>query len=373
MKIAILTSTFFQQVEEIHGQDRIIFGGAERYLVELANFLRADGHEITVYQSMTGKEMITKEYQGIKIVCLPVQDTWELHVAPNLCETFHEMSIAADLRIYFASFLAWPRVKGPCISINHGVFWDFPGHYPRTTYGQARDEFFRRQIEGMTMVDACVAVDTNVRNFVAGYMPGYETRIHYVPNFVNTQQFCPRKDLNSGPIKILYPRRLTPVRGINEFMSAASELPECEFLLCGQSFSEEAEEMLVKYQEDTQHNMRTIYRPMEDMAEVYQAADIAVIPTRAAEGTSLSCLEAMATGLPIVTTPAGGLPNLVIDRWNGLLVDLNRDILTPALKWLIDRPEKMIEYGNRNREMAVEAFDIEVWKEKWRQVINYVM
>jgi glycosyltransferase involved in cell wall biosynthesis len=194
-----------------------------------------------------------------------------------------------------------------------------------------------------------------------------------VPNFVDTTVFKPRSGGGSGPIKVLYPRRLTPVRGINEFMCAAQALPECEFLLCGQSFSQEAGDMLAEYQQKEQPNMKTIYRPMERMAEVYQEADIAVIPTRAAEGTSLSCLEAMATGLPIVATPAGGLPNLVIDRWNGLLVDLSRDNLLPAIQWLLERPEEMLLFGDRNRQMAIDAFDIEIWKERWRKVIEYVM
>ena len=41
-------------------------------------------------------------------------------------------------------------------------------------------------------------------------------------------------------------------------------------------------------------------------------ADISVVPTMASEGLSLSLLESMACGLPIVTTPVGGLGDAVI-------------------------------------------------------------
>lgn len=373
MKIAILTSVFYQQVEEVHGKDRIIFGGAERYLIELAKFLQADGHEITVFQSMAGDSVIHKEYDGVQIDCLPVPDSWEFHTAPHLNHAFYEMARGFDLRIYFATFVAWPLVQTPCISINHGIFWDYTEQAATTMYGEARNEFFKRQLFGMTQVDACVAVDTNVRNVVAALEPGMERRIHVIPNFVDTTQFKPNPNRDWQRTRVLFPRRLTPLRGINEFMMLAGEYPEVDFQLCGQAFSEGAEEMLAEYQDANQPNLKTVMRPMNRMPEIYQQADIAIIPTRAAEGTSLSCLEAMATGMPIITTPAGGLPNLVIDRWNGLLVDLNHGFLGPALQKLLDDPEMARKFGERNRQMAVECFDLEIWKEKWRGVINRIM
>ena len=53
MKIGILTSYFFQEISEIHGKDRIIFGGAEKYLYELCKFLQSEGHKLTVWQPIT--------------------------------------------------------------------------------------------------------------------------------------------------------------------------------------------------------------------------------------------------------------------------------------------------------------------------------
>lgn len=373
MNIAILTSVFFQQVEEVHGKDRIIFGGAERYQIELAKFLQNDGHEVTVYQAMQGDQVIHKEFMGVPIECLPVPDKWEFHTAPHLNHAFYEMARGADLRIYFASFVAWPLVQSPCISINHGIFWDYTEQAATMMYGETRNEFFKRQMFGMTQVDACVAVDTNVRNVVAAMDPGMERRIHVVPNFVDTKLFKPNEDKDWERTRVLFPRRLTPLRGINEFMLLAGDFPEVEFMLCGQAFSEGAEEMLADYQAANQSNITTIMRPMDKMPEIYQQSDIAIIPTRAAEGTSLSCLEAMATGMPIITTPAGGLPNLVIDRWNGLVVDLNHGMLTPSLRTLLDNPDMARKFGERNRQMAIECFDIEIWKERWRKVIEYVM
>jgi glycosyltransferase involved in cell wall biosynthesis len=375
MKVSILTSVFYQKLSEVNGKDRIIYGGAERYMVELCHWLKSLGHDVTVYQgyqvTREHNEVINKQYKGIDIVCLPIIDKWEYNTCPTLNKMFYEMSLNADLRIYFASFLAYPLVKSPCITINHGIFWDYAGGFITESNEEDRKEFYRRQLFGITEPDMCIAVDTNVRNSIACMYPGKERKIMYIPNFVDINEFYPTKESHKDKIKVLFPRRLVQLRGINEFLVAASELPDYTFCLCGQSFDETADEQFNTYK--NKRNVELTMRSMDDMAGVYRDADIAVIPTRASEGTSLSCLEAMASGLPIVTTPAGGLPNLVIDRWNGLVVDLNHFKLSPAIKELAENSELRTKFGERNVQMIKESFSIDLWKYKWSKVLEKII
>jgi glycosyltransferase involved in cell wall biosynthesis len=373
MKISILTSTFFQDIKGVGKatEDRIIYGGAERYLVELCHYLQELGHEVVVTQACKGKEVVFKQYQGIQFMCLPVQDNWDYHNATTLNINFHEMSLASDLRIYFASFLAYPLVKSPSIVINHGVFWDYAGGILSSYTEEQRKEFFRRQLFGMTQPDLCVAVDTNVRNTVASYGMGEERKIMYIPNFADTKEFYPRltpRDWERP--RILFPRRLVQLRGVNDFLLSASQLPDYDFYLCGQAFDETAGEQVNHYGRE---NIKVVMKPMERMSEIYREVDVAVIPTRASEGTSLSCLEAMASALPIITTPVGGLPNLVIDKFNGLVVDLNHDTLTESIKTLAESPELRKTYGLRNLELVHESFSLELWRERWGKALNKVI
>lgn len=364
MQIAILTSSFFVKTQEIDGEDRIIFGGAERYLVQLCKLLQEAGHEVVVYQAIKGKEMLGKSYEGIPIVCIPNSDTWEYNTAPKLNSYFNESAVGADLRIYFAPFLAWPFAMRPCIVISHGVYWDYPG----SPMVLNRQEYWRRQLYGVTAPNLCVSVDTNFRNVVAAIEPGAEQNIMVIPNFVDVDTFKPKEKTWEG-IRVLYPRRLSIFRGINNFIVAAKKLPQYEFLICGNASNGDEEKKLVEWADETP-NIRAIWQPMDRMAEIYQEADVAVIPTKASEGTSLSALESMATGLPLITTPVGGLTDLVINGYNGFVVDLNHETLIPAIQCLAENEKLRKVFGKRNRQIAQSAFSLELWKRRWKEVLG---
>lgn len=64
------------------------------------------------------------------------------------------------------------------------------------------------------------------------------------------------------------------------------------------------------------------------------------------EGLPISVLEAMSYGLPILSTPVGGIPEVVRNEVNGLLVEPgNLDQLAAAMLDLIDNPGKLKQYG----------------------------
>ncbi|MFA5385618.1 MAG: glycosyltransferase [Eubacteriales bacterium] len=383
IRIAILTSYLYQQLKEFDGEDRVIFGGAEKYMIEFCRMLHKDGHFVQVFQPFRDGYIdnkgntkptypVQREFYGIPVACMPTKGNWDYSTNPDVNYTFNEMTASFDLRVYFTTFMAWPEVRRPAISISHGIFWDSPCHAVRGFAAQQKEEFFRRQLYGFTAPDVCVAVDTNVRGVIAALSPGDEYRIRVIPNFVDTTVYKPTDRPENVRPKVLYPRRLSAVRGINDFTWLAAQFPDVDFLVCGNGADRNQEEIFSQSTKG-QPNVKTFWRKPEEMYEVYQECDVAIIPTRASEGTSLSMLEAMATGLPIIGTPAGGLPNLLIDNWNGLVVDLNHESLAEALGFLLSQPEAMRRFGQRNREMACECFDLEIWKLKWRNILAEVV
>jgi hypothetical protein len=60
MKISILTAYFYTKVKEVHGEDKIVFGGAERYLIEFCKLLQSLGHDVKVYQALAGAKTMLR-------------------------------------------------------------------------------------------------------------------------------------------------------------------------------------------------------------------------------------------------------------------------------------------------------------------------
>jgi glycosyltransferase involved in cell wall biosynthesis len=107
------------------------------------------------------------------------------------------------------------------------------------------------------------------------------------------------------------------------------------------------------------------------MAEILRHMDIALIPTKGTEGTSLSCLEAMAAGCAVIASPVGGLTDLIIDDYNGLLVKPTPSHLIAAIDLLINDHLQRERLGEKARETAA-AFSLERWREKWTSAIHEV-
>jgi len=96
-----------------------------------------------------------------------------------------------------------------------------------------------------------------------------------------------------------------------------------------------------------------------DVPPFLQAADIFVLPS-VQEGLSLSALEAMALGKPVVACRVGGTTEVVVDGETGLLVAPGRPAeLARALERLLAHPEEARAMGAAGRRRAQQAFDLE--------------
>ncbi len=83
-----------------------------------------------------------------------------------------------------------------------------------------------------------------------------------------------------------------------------------------------------------------------DKIEALSRSQIYVLPSYT-EGMPVSVLEAMSYGMAIIATNVGGIPELVRDKENGLLVEPgNLKQLQKALDWFILYPELIIKYGS---------------------------
>lgn len=97
----------------------------------------------------------------------------------------------------------------------------------------------------------------------------------------------------------------------------------------------------------------------EEMLEEYRKADLFLLPSFG-EGFPNSLLEAMASGLPIIATRVGAVPEVIEDRVNGLLIDAgDPGALTRAIKQVLHDPELRQRLGERGKEKVTTHYNVE--------------
>jgi glycosyltransferase involved in cell wall biosynthesis len=115
-----------------------------------------------------------------------------------------------------------------------------------------------------------------------------------------------------------------------------------------------------------------------DVARLLQAFDLFALFSRT-EGHPIVVLEAMATGLPVLATPVGGIPGILEDGETGFLVPSDdEEALRARLTALLASPERLREVGSRARAVALERYAAERmvdeylalyarWGREWRE------
>jgi len=151
---------------------------------------------------------------------------------------------------------------------------------------------------------------------------------------------------------------LIPIKGVTYLVNAMAEVvqrhPNSLLLLVGKGDEKGEEETKLSKQVENlgiADNVRFLgWRP--DVDEIMSCFDIFVLPSLN-EGMGRVLVEAMATGLPIVASSVGGIPDLVKDGENGLLVPpANAGALEQAISDLLSDKSRRKHMGETGKKMC---------------------
>lgn len=107
-----------------------------------------------------------------------------------------------------------------------------------------------------------------------------------------------------------------------------------------------------------------------DIPELLSHASMFVLPSLT-EGISLTLLEAMARGLPVIATRVGGTPEVVLDGITGLLVPARApELLAQAMLQLHGNPPQAAQMGQCGRERVEQCFSIESMVSQYEQLYS---
>ena len=362
--VAIATLLFY----DADGRN-YMHGGAERYLIELFGIIQSMGFETVVVQAGNSDWTLTHhcEYGELPVTALHSELLFNsFSEAVNQWQNANPCALMIYSPFLIASLYSAPNSLG----ISHGIFWDDP-HYRLT---QETVMFHQKAIrQAIANCHELISVDTNTVNWYRTMCHDAEVKMNCIPNFVNRREFHPPQNAEKRrKLRIVYPRRLYAARGFNLVLEVFPELfrkyEDIELELIGQiddSARKQLKDFLGKFRGRVKHRCC----PPEEMPEVYRRADIVLVPTCYSEGTSLSCLEAMASGCAVIATNVGGLPELIINRFNGLLIAPEAEALAEALTQLIEQPELRQDIAE-NALKTSECYDFARWRDEWRKVLE---
>lgn len=367
--IAVLTVTFF----DFQGNN-YYSGGAERYLLDLDDLCKSMGIRLRVFQY--ADDAWLRFYNHLEVVGIPTMRENPRLFGKNMQKTmFQEFAShfgnTSVLNIYSPFYIAFSPSLPPAVGISHGISWD------DETNNHDLFSFWQHNCDRIKAIEYCdhvVSVDTNTPNWFQTIQFADAAKIQYIPNYVDTVEFAPRANYLNRHSKVIitYPRRLYKARGLYLLLDIIDNIMEryknIEIHFVGKGYKEDTQMIDNKILKWGSGIKRYFCTP-DKMYKVYQKSDVCLIPTIYSEGTSLSCLEALSSGNAVIATRVGGLPDLIIDGYNGLLIEPTAQSLFDAITKVLDNPELEITLKTHAVQTA-KAFSKSIWKERWTEVIK---
>lgn len=161
---------------------------------------------------------------------------------------------------------------------------------------------------------------------------------------------------------ILFLSRFVAGKGVHElidgFSRIAAEFPDAKLIMAGDG---EERAALVQRVETLGLGERVRFPGYvlgRDKARLLLEADIFVLPSYYNEGLPNALLEAMAAGAAVITSEAGGIPEVIHTPENGIVLkEISADTIANAMRQLLANPSQVAQIGAENEAMAWRRFE----------------
>jgi glycosyltransferase involved in cell wall biosynthesis len=221
--------------------------------------------------------------------------------------------------------------------------------------------------------DGMIVLGNKLRYLFADYYR--PEQIFVVPNGGN---YTFPHALPHNEVRILFFSNLLAAKGVEDVLLAVKMLQTTKKFsidLVGEWYEPSERERCLKIVGQTEAKVR-IHSPKAG-AEKFRFladADIFVFPPREPEGHPWAIVEAMAAGLPIISTDKGAITESVIDQKNGFIVEPSQPAqLAAKLKLLIEDDLLRESMGNESRNLYLLNFTEEKMIERLEKVFNEVI
>ena len=185
-----------------------------------------------------------------------------------------------------------------------------------------------------------------------------QEQITVIPFGIDLGKFTMAQRSQKHPVRLGIAKGFIAKYGIDFLLKAFKQVidsgRDAELILAGRGYQEEEYKRLAISLGLKERTKFLGLLPHENIPEFLAGIDIFVMPSISdGESFGVAALEASASGLPVVATKVGGVPEVVIDNKTGILVDrCNSDQLAVAINKLIDNPGLRNQMGLAGREFV---------------------
>lgn len=341
-------------------------GGQELSLIEIAEGLKSQGHEITLFYTTEGD--LLSRYR-------------------NICKRIIKVeAYSIDRKKFFISAVNFIRDVFKVRKERHSVVYS--NQYHDTLFGAAisfmRDIPFVCHLRlsppgsfcgqwriGLRGVDRFVAVSNKTKaEWISNGLNGKKIGVVY--NGVNTKIFMPSENrialkaafgLTEEDRVILFVGRIDKDKGLEMLLKAIGLLQKkwtrLKLFLAGKPHNHATLEIGKKYLEsliqlskdlDIENTVQFLGH-ISNPIQLYQASDVLILPSVASEAFGRVLIEAMACGVPAIASRIGGIPEILTDEFEKFIfVPNDKEDMVRVLKSVLDWMQTDPSLGKRCRE-----------------------
>jgi len=362
-------------------------GGAERYLVDLCTRMAAEGYEVHVYAEHQDEEDPRVHFHSVKTIPFPkslrllsfaIKATKEIENG-NYDITFGVgNTLKADILqphggVHWAWFWRSLRVY------HHPILWTikFLGRVfspKQWVSGWVEDAPYQRK-----NLQAIIAISDMVKQDMMRWYQIPEGRITVVYNGVDIERFHPRNrqyreeirrrhGIGEDELVILFVSNNFRMKGLGFLIRALAEVkkedhPSLKLLVLGR----DRKEPYLRLAKKIGISEEVVFAGSTDEPEKYYgAADLLVHPTFY-DACSLTVLEALASGLPVITTYSNGASGIINQGQEGFVISDPRDdqTLVDNISFFFNRGK--VERASIAARRLAESYSLE---RNWREMKN---
>jgi UDP-glucose:(heptosyl)LPS alpha-1,3-glucosyltransferase len=320
-------------------------GGAERYLVDLCIRMATEGHEVHVYTEHQGEDTPGICFHSVKTIPFPKS----LRLLSFAIKATKEME-NGDYDIIFG---VGNTLKADILQPHGGVHWAWFWRSLRAyenpvlwmTKFLGRIFSLKQWVSGWVenapyqtkRLRAIIAISDMVKQDMMRWYRIPEERIHVVYNGVDIERFHPRNRRFREVIRrrhgigdefvVLFVSNNFRMKGLGFLIKALAEIkkkqsPPLKLLVLGR----DRQSSYIRLARETGVSAEVIFAGSTNEPEnYYGASDLLVHPTFY-DACSLTVLEALASGLPVITTRSNGVSGIITQGQEGFVIsDLRKD------------------------------------------------